>query len=144
VDGSEHDSKTLQFLHQLLAEKSDFQVTILHVGEPRMLATMGLEMEGMPVFLSATEIEAQQQRQHDAAQSTLASAQAEAQRLGLTATGMVRWGDPVTVILQTVEAGTFDLIAMGRHGVGRIAGIFLGSVSDPIAHRSQVPVLFVQ
>ena len=143
VDGSAHDSKTLQFLHQLLAEKSDLQVTLLHVGESRTFATTGLEMEGMPVFLSATDFEAQQQRQYDAAKSILASAQAEAQRLGLNATGMVRWGDPMTIILQIIEVGTFDLVAMGSRGAGRIASIFLGSVSDRLAHRSQVPVLIV-
>jgi nucleotide-binding universal stress UspA family protein len=143
VDGSEHDAQTLRFLQQILGGTPDLRVSLLHVASLQVLTAAGMEIGGMPTYTSAAEIDTIQKQARQTAERAIARAEAEARNLGLTATSAVRWGDPVSVILQTSGEENCDLIAMGSRGAGQIAGIFLGSVSDRVAHRAHVPVLII-
>jgi len=78
------------------------------------------------------------------AQATVTKAEAEVRRLGLRSKSQVGWGNAADIIIEVAEKGAYDLIALGSRGAGQVAGIFLGSVSDRVAHRSKTPVLIVQ
>jgi len=43
------------------------------------------------------------------------------------------WGDAAEVIIDTVRRENADIVAVGRRGRGRLAGLLLGSVSQKIA-----------
>lgn len=51
---------------------------------------------------------------------------------------------PADVILKEAENQTFDLIVMGSHGYGAIAGSLLGSVSQHVLHSAKCSVLIVK
>lgn len=53
-------------------------------------------------------------------------------------------GHPVTAIVEEIENEKIDLVVMGSHGYGVIAGSFLGSVSQRVLNRAQCPVLIVK
>ena len=53
-------------------------------------------------------------------------------------------GYPVKVILDEIEAEKIDLVIMGSHGYGLIAGSLLGSVSQRVIHHSKIPVMVVK
>jgi len=53
-------------------------------------------------------------------------------------------GYPSTMILEEVEKEAIDLVVMGSHGYGPIAGSVLGSVSQRVLHRAECPVLIVK
>ena len=57
---------------------------------------------------------------------------------------IVKIGNPVEEILQEVDQKDYDMIIMGAHGHGAIAGAVLGSVSRRVLRRSQTPVLLVR
>lgn len=50
-------------------------------------------------------------------------------------------GDPAERILATLAAGDFDLTAAGARGLGSLAELLLGSVSDKLLQLSPCPVL---
>lgn len=52
-------------------------------------------------------------------------------------------GSPAFILLDVAEKVKADLIAVGRRGLSRTAGIFLGSVSTDVLHRAHAPVLVV-
>ncbi|MBI4498885.1 MAG: universal stress protein [Chloroflexi bacterium] len=54
------------------------------------------------------------------------------------------WGRPVDVICGVAESEAIDLIVIGSRGMGRIAGLLMGSVSDQIVHRATRPVLVIR
>lgn len=56
----------------------------------------------------------------------------------------VEFGHPVTVILEQIKKKNIDLVVMGSHGYGAIAGSVLGSVSQRVLQRSSCPVLIIK
>ncbi|ODA42049.1 universal stress protein [Desulfosporosinus sp. BG] len=53
-------------------------------------------------------------------------------------------GYPSTMILEEVEREALDLVVMGSHGYGPVAGSVLGSVSQRVLQKAEVPVLIVK
>jgi nucleotide-binding universal stress UspA family protein len=51
-------------------------------------------------------------------------------------------GSPADAILAELDRGSYDLIV--TRGLGGIAGMFLGSVSNGVLERSPVPALVVR
>jgi nucleotide-binding universal stress UspA family protein len=58
-------------------------------------------------------------------------------------TSLVRSGDPAVAIAVRADQGGHDLVVIGSRGHGRLASLFLGSVSRDVAARSPVPVRVV-
>ncbi len=56
----------------------------------------------------------------------------------------VESGHPVTIILQQIKQENIDLVIMGSHGYGAIAGSVLGSVSQRVLQRASCPVLIIK
>src|SRR3989339_401753 len=52
-------------------------------------------------------------------------------------------GNPVDVIIEAAEAKECDLIVMGSHGHGGLAGILIGSTAKKVVQQSKIPVLIV-
>lgn len=53
-------------------------------------------------------------------------------------------GHPSSVIIDAVVKENIDLVVMGSHGYGPIAGAVLGSVSQRVLRRAACPVLIVK
>ena len=51
---------------------------------------------------------------------------------------------PADVIINEIENENIDLVVMGSHGYGAIAGSLLGSVSQHVLHRAKCSVLIVK
>ena len=67
---------------------------------------------------------------------------ARLERAGWRATGEVRYGIPVEVLLEAVKALRADMLALGARGAGnRTARVLLGSVAEGALRRAAVPVL---
>lgn len=56
----------------------------------------------------------------------------------------VESGHPVTIILEQIKKENIDLVIMGSHGYGAIAGSVLGSVSQRVLQRVSCPVLIIK
>jgi nucleotide-binding universal stress UspA family protein len=52
-------------------------------------------------------------------------------------------GSPAREIVRLAKTGRFDLVVMGTHGRGRLAGALLGSVSREVLHCARMPVLLL-
>jgi len=57
---------------------------------------------------------------------------------------IVKIGNPVVEIMKEADQNDYDVIVMGAHGHGAIAGAMMGSVSRRIVRRSKTPVLVVR
>jgi nucleotide-binding universal stress UspA family protein len=57
---------------------------------------------------------------------------------------VVKIGNPVNEILEEADKNSYDMIVMGAHGHGSLAGAVMGSVSRRVLRRSKTPVLVVR
>ena len=106
------------------------QLTLLTVvpDPPRALVAAGVSPQRL-----AEEMEAQATTRLRRLSATLPR--------DLSATTILRHGDPAEEILKLVDQQPLDLICMGARGRGRVTGALLGSVSTAVLHHSPVPVV---
>ena len=55
----------------------------------------------------------------------------------------IKMGNPAAELLEEAERGKFDLMILGKQGVGRVERFLIGSVSSRVASHSKIPVLIV-
>jgi nucleotide-binding universal stress UspA family protein len=53
-------------------------------------------------------------------------------------------GDPAEVILEVAKAHNSNVIVMGSRGLGKLAGLLLGSTSQKVVSHAPCPVLIVR
>jgi nucleotide-binding universal stress UspA family protein len=70
--------------------------------------------------------------------------EAENQVKGIKLDKKIESGDPAKKIIQTAQAGSYDLIVMGARGLGAIERFILGSVSDHVVHYADHSVLIMK
>jgi nucleotide-binding universal stress UspA family protein len=118
-------------------------IAIVRVVEPIMLPTAGL----LPVTVRATllhnaaTINEQRMRQ---ARRQVDAATARLTRAGWRVQTDVRFGTPLTVLLESVDRTNADLLIVGARGVSGLRKALLGSVAAGALNRSPVPVLVVR
>ncbi len=64
-------------------------------------------------------------------------------REGLTAEGVLGYGDPPEELVRIAKAQGMDLLVLGTHGHRFLADLALGQTVSPVLHRLAIPVLVV-
>lgn len=77
-------------------------------------------------------------------QEHLAEAQKKLDAAGRFHTTHIHVGQPAEVIARMACELACDLIVMGTHGRGGVAGLVMGSVATQVLHLSPCPVLLVK
>lgn len=72
-----------------------------------------------------------------------AATKAEA-RLGARVTRKTARGEPLRTILETANAGDYELVVMGTHGRGGRLHAMIGSVAEGVVRNAPCPVLTVR
>ena len=57
---------------------------------------------------------------------------------------LIKSGVPAEIIVQTAKEQNCDLIVMGTHGQGVIAGVLIGSTAKWVVRQSPIPVLVIR
>ncbi len=132
VDGSD-DARTAADWARREAEAHGGRLVVVHVWS-------------VPAFAAGPEVLWDSIRVGDYQKAAEQLVADEADRLRASGTGCeietrLGFGSPVTALLDAApDAG---LIVVGSRGVGRVAGLFLGSVSQAVVTRARCPVLVV-
>ncbi len=78
------------------------------------------------------------------AKELMAKAKKRSAQNGIVFNEKIDDGHAVDKILDFAKEKKFDLIVIGARGFGSVKGIFLGSVSNAVVHKSKIPVLVVK
>jgi nucleotide-binding universal stress UspA family protein len=78
------------------------------------------------------------------AESTVEFAKKYSAQNGVLFEKKIAFGDPGYTIVKFAKDKKFDVIVMGARGRGTLKEIFLGSVSNYVMHKANVPVLIVK
>lgn len=133
TDGSADARTAADFLNRLP----------LPAGSALHVLTVAGQWNVAPVaFGEASAFDMQQMREAEfaSARQTVAAAQAELEREGVTVTGAVEAGETAFHILNAAEAFSADLILVGSKGLAGIEGFLMGSVARNVAKHAHCPV----
>jgi len=168
VDGSQHTKDTMQKAIDT-ANKDGAELLIVHVATPHVLSTEELEYaekrcgekfknlirgDYLPAFQTEDKserkyigeyVKAREIFQKVYGDDILKRASEQAEEAGLTGTStLLETGDVAKVVLDVAKKHDVDLIVVGRHGHGRIAEFFLGSIAQKILQHTDRSVLAVE
>ncbi len=151
VDGSESSLRAVSFAAELAAGLQA-SILLLHVlsklPSRRQLQNYLAALEENPASHEG-EIEsvrrALAKSGEDHGMEILANAEQLLRERGVNdVSTAIRDGDPSTELLRVAETGKYDMIIMGRRGLGGLKGIFMGSVSQKISSLSNCAVVTVK
>jgi len=132
--------KAAEFAARLVGLIPDSAITVLHVKD---LGLPHVDFAGEPGMVVMPNVPDMQDRLEQAANAALAATDAVLKQAGAQSELRTEWGHAAEVICNVAESENFDVIVMGKRGLGQITGLLLGSVSDRVVHRSRIPVLTV-
>ena len=136
IDGSENSLRVVQRLVEkglLYGVPGQAEVHLLNVQHP-FTGNVGM-------FISQEQMRNAHQEEGIKA---LAEARQLLDRAGVKYSTHIGVGDPAEVIAQYAKEQGCAQIMMGTRGLGRVAGLLLGSVAQKVIHLSEVPVLLVK
>jgi nucleotide-binding universal stress UspA family protein len=134
VDGSRYSHAAAEFIaSRTTLLGSDPQVQLLNVQLP--IPVRAARVVGKDVVHSYYD---------DEAAKALKSARNTLKKAGLAASTDWRVGHPAEEIATTADRGKVDLIVMGSHGHGALAGLVLGSVTNSVLARTKRPLLVLR
>ena len=133
VDGSDHALHALDVACDL-AQKYAATLRLVHAYPP-------IFIEGM---MGSDDIEAIIATRAKAGDAILQRAVEHIQGRVTDVTTELREAPDAEAILEEAEVRHCDLIVMGTRGLGRLAGLLLGSVSQKVVQHARCPVLLVR
>jgi nucleotide-binding universal stress UspA family protein len=141
VDGSENSDRALDFALDL-AEKYDAALTVLNVSEPPAMGAVPLEpttISGESMVVFAKDL----RKFHEEILSK-AVAHAREVKPDVVVSSKLREGDPALEIAAAAKEDGFDVVVVGHRGLGRVREMFLGNISEKVAHLAPCPVIIVR
>lgn len=142
TDGSANSMRGIEYTAKLAAKIEDATVTVIYVRQ--LLSSFVGMSEGLPVPGILPESPRIQQAMEDVANDALAAAEKVFQSIGKPVSLRSEQGRPAEVICRIADEEKVDLVVMGSRGLGEIAGILMGSVSNRVLHYCHAPVLVVR
>ncbi|NTW49519.1 MAG: universal stress protein [Chlorobiales bacterium] len=132
TDFSDASKNALRYANEF-ARSMDATVIILHIVEPRPIAT-DMSVAYIPI---ETDLE-------KAAEDDLAQLVIDEKYKGVTAKRLVLIGEPAEMILQQAKALDVDLIILGSHGRTGLTRLLMGSVAEAVVRKAPCPVLIIK
>jgi len=133
INGSEASQRVLD---ALIANRERFPVTLtlLHI-----INTHKLAYRMIPDF----QIAMVQERAEKAGNTLLEEARERLTMAGISTISRLETGDPRDLICRIANEEKFDLLVIGRHGMGEIRDVLFGDVANHVLHKTAIPVLLV-
>jgi len=133
VDGSETALQAVRQGIALVRGGLNARLALLHVQEPATL--LELATQDSDLIAGAAM---------DAGEDLLAAAEALVQAAQVPFTSEIALGEPATVLLDLAESLNATMLIIGARGLGTLRRALMGSVSQAVLNRANLPVLIVK
>lgn len=137
VDGSESALRAATQFAALARQLKKTEVLLLNVQSP--VAMKERVVNGRP-----SEIHRLEAPLREAAEKLFAPTLKVLDEAGIAHTEHVEFGDPAEVIARFAQRYHCDQIVMGTRGLGVVAQVTVGSVSNKVLHLTALPVMLVR
>lgn len=121
-----------------LCRKGEGHITLLHVGLAPGMGQFDLGAYGVPVPDTLMQLHEQAAKEQQHALERLAREEIPED---VPWRAVLREGFPPDEILAEAKAGGHDLLVMGTHGRSGLERVVLGSVTERVLRKAELPVL---
>lgn len=132
VDGSEHALHAARKAAELARTMNSKELHVV------------VAYDTIPLYLGEPNIQLVFVNRKEEAEATLDQAVQEVGDVPCKVVTEVMEGDAAEAIIASANANKSDLIVMGSRGLGRLAGLVLGSTSQKVVAHAPCPVLIVR
>lgn len=132
VDGSENALRAAQTAAELARRMEAKELRVIVVFDP------------IPAYLGDPNMQIAIASRRGEAEKILESAVKEVGEVPCEVHTGILEGNPAEAIIEVANIRKSDLIVMGSRGLGRLAGLLLGSTSQKVAAHAPCPVLIVR
>ncbi|MBL8099903.1 MAG: universal stress protein [Anaerolineales bacterium] len=132
VDGSEHALHATKKAAELARVMKPKELRVVVVYDP------------IPIYLGEPNMQIAITSRKGEAESILEKAIAEIGEVPCEVQSGILEGEPAEAIIEVSNTRKSDLIIMGSRGLGRLAGLVLGSTSQKVVAHAPCPVLIVR
>ena len=132
VDGSEHALHATKKAAELARVMKPKELRVVVVYDP------------IPIYLGEPNMQIAITSRKGEAESILEKAVAEIGEVPCEVHSGILEGNPAEAIIEVATNRKSDLIVMGSRGLGRLAGLVLGSTSQKVVAHAPCPVLIVR
>ncbi len=132
VDGSDHALNAARVAAQLARSMNSAELRI------------AVAYDSIPPLLGDPDFQVILNARLDETEKILQSAVKTVGEVPSTVSTETIAGDPAEAIIRIADTRKCDLIVMGSRGLGRLAGLVLGSVSQKVVSHAPCPVLIVR
>lgn len=148
LDGSQNAQKALEHGVSLAKGTGTRVIGLVHVrpSVSTMAYAYGYQAVGPASWSLVDQLDEAMRAAEERSRELLNEAEAYVRAQGLTDVEVVQHaeeGAVVRSIIDTVEQGDYDVLVMGSRGMGRAAGLLLGSVSQSVIANLPCSVLIV-
>ena len=140
TDGSEDSFQAVRFLQSLDLPRQT-RLRLLSVVERLRYPTTAPQSVRGQLVRMLKELEAERRGKLD---KVLERAAGQLDDKITRVTRYTPTGDPAEEILKTTQDFDTDLVVVGARGLGGVARVLLGSVSEKVLHHARCPVLIVK
>jgi len=134
IDGSNCSLRATRFLIGLIGGRDGSEVHVINVQPPVRYADL----------LPARRKQLVKQWYRDGGETETAAALEMLAEAKVARDFHLVIGDPATAIVKVARRLNCDLIVMGTRGMGKVAGLVLGSVATKVVHLADAPVTLVK
>jgi nucleotide-binding universal stress UspA family protein len=144
VDGSENSTRALDFALEF-TERYNAVLTVVNVSESSAVAaaTVPPQFAGYGGDSSMVVVARDMRKFHEEILKK-AIAHAKEVKPGVSVTSSLREGDPALEIVALAKEGDFDVVVVGHRGMSKVRELFLGNISDRVAHLLACTVIIVR
>ncbi len=144
TDGSEYSKKNIQFASNMVGTCTINEITIIHVHESSSIVPD--YWHGKYLFTEKEEKQLKDidRRVQEERKKYFATAVKEFEKHDITVNTIYKVGHPAEMISKVANEGSYDLIVIGRRGMGGMKKLFMGSVSAAVLQLANTNVLIVK
>ncbi len=144
IDGSVNSQKCVEVAAQMVEDCNVNEIALIHVHENTQLFPDYWQGKYPFTAEEKAQINKLDKRVKEERKKIFTEALKLLEGKNIEVETIFKIGHPAKVIAETAESGGFDLVIIGRRGIGGVKKLFMGSISSTVLQLVKTNILIVK
>ncbi len=144
IDGSANSQKCVEVAAQMVEDCNVNEIALIHVHENTQLFPDYWQGKYPFTAEEKSQINKLDKRVKEERKNIFTEALKLFEDKNIEVETIFKIGHPAAVIAETADSGSFDLVIIGRRGIGGVKKLFMGSISSTVLQLVKTNILIVK